>query len=50
MEWEWTQGLLKQCKAAGVPCYPKQVSKNKDGTGKVIHFVPRPGELAWRDE
>jgi protein gp37 len=38
---EWIQDLVNQCKAAGVKYMVKQMAKNKDGTGKVIH------DLEW---
>jgi len=49
---EWSRSIVEQCKAAGVPCFVKQLEIN----GKVVHeleqFPPdlRVRELAWRPQ
>ena len=54
----WFRTLREQCAEAGVPFYLKQAEEwqglafpkhnTPHGVGKVIHYVPKPGELAWR--
>jgi len=49
MRHEWANAIEAQCERAGVPYYLKQRSLVSDGTGKVLHFDPKPGDLAWRE-
>ncbi|MDZ4250354.1 MAG: phage Gp37/Gp68 family protein [Candidatus Nanopelagicales bacterium] len=48
--WEWMASVVRQCKAAGVPVFVKQLACNADGTGKVYKHHPGDPWPVWVPE
>lgn len=37
---QWANDIVKQCKAAGVPCFVKQLQENDSGKNKIVSLPP----------